>query len=109
MIKAIPKALPAYSKGNWKAIFVKKIENLNGHSLSCDVLQIKVLEPSSQKISTLAGTGTAGFKDGVAKAAQVVYLFTFFSNCKDIECVNAIFHMLTRAILHAFIFHGNVV
>lgn len=33
--------------------------------------QIKVLDPSSQKIRTLAGTGTAGFKDGAAYGAQV--------------------------------------
>lgn len=75
-------------KGTRKPSLCKEIENLNGLSLLCDVLQIKVLEPSSQKISTLAGTGTAGFKDGVAKAAQVLYLlFTFSSTYKDTECV----------------------
>jgi len=35
------------------------------------MLQIKVLDPKSQQVRTLAGTGTAGFKDGVAQAGQV--------------------------------------
>lgn len=35
------------------------------------VLQIKKLDPATKKVSTLAGTGKAGFKDGVASSAQV--------------------------------------
>lgn len=33
--------------------------------------KIKVLDPSSQKVTTVAGTGTAGFKDGAARAGQL--------------------------------------
>ena len=32
---------------------------------------MKVLDPSSQKGTTVADTGTAGFKDGAARAGQV--------------------------------------
>jgi hypothetical protein len=34
-------------------------------------LQIKKLDPASKRVSTLAGTGKAGFKDGTALTAQV--------------------------------------
>lgn len=33
--------------------------------------KIKVLDPATRKVSTLAGTGIAGFKDGVAQSAEV--------------------------------------
>ncbi|GAB2287271.1 Protein SUPPRESSOR OF QUENCHING 1, chloroplastic [Dionaea muscipula] len=33
--------------------------------------KIKILDPSSKQVSTLAGTGKAGFKDGTALAAQL--------------------------------------
>ncbi|KAJ0037390.1 hypothetical protein Pint_22658 [Pistacia integerrima] len=33
--------------------------------------KIKKLDPASKRVSTLAGTGKAGFKDGAALAAQV--------------------------------------
>lgn len=33
--------------------------------------KIKVLNPSTQKVTTLAGTGTAGFKDGTAQEGQL--------------------------------------
>ena len=33
--------------------------------------QIKKLDPASRRVTTLAGTGKAGFKDGAALAAQV--------------------------------------
>ncbi|GAB4835670.1 Protein SUPPRESSOR OF QUENCHING 1, chloroplastic [Ancistrocladus abbreviatus] len=33
--------------------------------------KIKVLDPSSKRVNTLAGTGKAGFKDGTALAAQL--------------------------------------
>jgi hypothetical protein len=43
---------------------------LNYLSLSSK-FQIKKLDPASKRVSTLAGTGKAGFKDGTALAAQV--------------------------------------
>lgn len=43
---------------------------LNYYSLS-PKFQIKKLDPASKRVSTLAGTGKAGFKDGTALAAQV--------------------------------------
>lgn len=45
--------------------------------VSC--LQIKVLNPSTQKVTTLAGTGTAGFKDGTAQEGQVIHSFLIIS------------------------------
>lgn len=33
--------------------------------------KIKVLDPATRKVSTLAGTGIAGFKDGVAQSAEL--------------------------------------
>lgn len=40
--------------------------------------QIKKLDPASNRVSTLAGTGKAGFKDGRALAAQVGKCFSNF-------------------------------
>lgn len=35
------------------------------------VLQIKKVDPATKRVSTIAGTGKAGFKDGSALSAQV--------------------------------------
>lgn len=37
--------------------------------------QIKKLDPTSKRVSTIAGTGKAGFKDGTAVKAQVGKMF----------------------------------
>lgn len=39
------------------------------------MFQIKKLDPTSKRVSTIAGTGKAGFRDGTALAAQVVTIF----------------------------------
>lgn len=39
--------------------------------LSFPEFQIKKLDPASKRVSTVAGTGKAGFKDGTALTAQV--------------------------------------
>lgn len=41
--------------------------------------QIKKLDPASRRVTTLAGTGKAGFKDGAALAAQVRKILVSFS------------------------------
>lgn len=41
------------------------------HHLPLIFYQIKNLDLASRRVSTLAGTGKAGFKDGSALAAQV--------------------------------------
>jgi hypothetical protein len=40
-----------------------------------DIFQIKKLDPTSKRVSTVAGTGKAGFKDGISVTAQVGRLF----------------------------------
>ena len=39
--------------------------------------QIKKLDPASKRVTTLAGTGKAGFKDGPALQAQVGFFIIF--------------------------------
>lgn len=39
------------------------------------MFQIKKLDPTSKRVSTIAGTGKAGFRDGTASAAQVGLIF----------------------------------
>jgi len=41
--------------------------------------QIKKLDPTSKRVSTIAGTGKAGFKDGTAVKAQVGKMSMLFS------------------------------
>lgn len=45
--------------------------SVNLITLSLSEFQIKKLDPASKRVSTLAGTGKAGFKDGTALEAQV--------------------------------------
>ena len=45
----------------------------------CFICQIKKLDPASRRVSTLAGTGEAGFRDGGALAAQVGRSFFYVS------------------------------
>lgn len=40
-------------------------------NLSLSKLQIKKLDPAAKRVSTVAGTGKAGFKDGTSLEAQV--------------------------------------
>ena len=50
--------------------------------LNIIILQIKVLNPNSQKVTTLAGTGRAGFKDGVAQGGQVCCLLIKYTGLR---------------------------
>lgn len=45
--------------------------SVNLITLSLSKFQIKKLDPASKRVSTLAGTGKAGFKEGTALEAQV--------------------------------------
>jgi hypothetical protein len=51
---------------NWISLYFSHFYN---------IFQIKKLDPTSKRVSTVAGTGKAGFKDGISVTAQVGRLF----------------------------------